>query len=86
MIVGDFKLQVTGQVPEVAFGDIFDLGSPWNRKMEYRGKHPNGYGFTFIQEDGTSIWFLHAELRKYTQAIHRPTPSGLVQVWPEVED
>jgi hypothetical protein len=30
-------------------------------------------------------WNLHRLTCQYWQAIHRPTPEGLVQVWPEVE-
>lgn len=42
------------------------------------------YRYFFVCDDGET-WHIKAGDLEIIKTVHRPTPEGLVQVWPEVE-
>jgi hypothetical protein len=77
--VGDFKLQV---------GDVVTLQEDGQRPLYVLCAAIGMVNFNRIGFDGETWyprWKEHSDVMNEAKAIHRPTPSGLVQVWPEVQ-
>jgi hypothetical protein len=66
--VGEFRLQV---------GDVVDYGRP--SQLTIMGFH-KWDGFDAVSTDRQPM-FINLLLKR--KVIHRPTPNGMVQVWPE---
>jgi len=80
--VGEFKLQVGDVIDKGTFNELTVIGFTFLRRKtkffrpgDLREMYP---GFGEVRRWATKL------ILRDANTIHRPTPSGLVQVWPEV--
>jgi hypothetical protein len=75
--VGEFKLQV---------GDVIRMrGNSWKWKFKALLFTTDGDPIVLLKRGRTQAKMVYQSAIEGFGTVHRPTPSGLVQVWPEVK-